>query len=452
MFSVIIPTINEELFIGGCIDRVRAINPGVEIIIADGGSTDRTLQIAKEKRVILCKSQLGRGQQNNNGASIATGEILVFLHADTTLPDGAFEKLGNICSDEEINIGTFYVTFDVEHWFFYILKLFARLDPGFFRFGDQCFVIRKSFFEVLGGFSHQSLFEDFDLIRRARKISKIQRFPMSVKTSSRRFLLNGVLRQQMVNTFYTIQYLLGVSPERLAQKYEYNNRKINNTSLIVFIRFPHLGVVKTRLARSLGNETSTNLYRIMVENIIEDIKKLPKNINKHIFFSRIEDEIATKQWIGSGFSFTPQSGNTLGERLENAFDEVFKTGSCKTIITASDTPSLDSVILKKAISQLDYHDIVIGPNYDGGYYLLGMKKLHRQLFQGIAWSTREVLDQTMDIANRSGLSVYRLQCLHDIDDESDLKSWSTKAGNHSHPVMRYIRKNDIQVFQDISSK
>ena len=129
MFSVIIPTLNEENVIRSCLDNVDSASHDVEIIVADGGSTDRTIDIAREQNAIVCNSETGRGLQCNTGAAAASGEILVFLHADTRLPKNAFTKLAEIFKNERVNIGTFFVSFDINHWLLRFSQLLSRFDP-----------------------------------------------------------------------------------------------------------------------------------------------------------------------------------------------------------------------------------------------------------------------------------------------------------------------------------
>ncbi len=218
-FSVIIPTLNEQAVLSSCVDNVRRLDAGVEIIVADGGSIDGTDQVALSERVRLCRCQRGRGRQCNTGARLAAGDVLIFLHADTRLPERAFELLGKIFSHDNIQFGTFHIKFDVDHWFLRFLSFISVFDLGLCLFGDQCFVVRKSFFQSLGGFRPWSLFEDMEFARRARKRTRLVRFPAAVTTSSRRFIKNGIIRQQAKNVWFTVRYLCGISPEKLSLKY-----------------------------------------------------------------------------------------------------------------------------------------------------------------------------------------------------------------------------------------
>jgi rSAM/selenodomain-associated transferase 2 len=223
-FSVIIPTLNEEEVIEKCILGIRSISENVEIIIADGHSTDATTRIAEEHGVKICASETGRGIQCNAGASVATGDILLFLHADTALPAIAFDQLNEYFQNSKIQIGTFRLSFDNNHWLFRLYAFPSRFECAFTRFGDQCIVVRKSFFDSIGGFPNWPLFEDLVFVQKARRMTRVYRFRATVKTSARRFLKHGIFRQQLLNIWYILLYFIGVSPEKLALLYERHNK------------------------------------------------------------------------------------------------------------------------------------------------------------------------------------------------------------------------------------
>ena len=439
-FSVVIPTLNEESFIQGCIDRVRNLDADADIIVSDGGSSDRTAQIASKTGTRVINSERGRGRQCNAGAVAATGEVLVFLHADTRLPDDAFLKLHEIFSDERVQCGTFRLSFDSGHWFLRLLSLLSFFDLGFFRFGDQCLVIRRSFFDSLGGFPSWPLFEDMELVRRARRKTQIRRFPMAVTTSARRFLENGVLRQQARNTWYTIQYLIGVSPETLACRYQ--KPRPEGDGLILFLRYPGRGEVKTRLSAGIGREAAVAFYRECAWNLVGEARKLPSAVSLGVWYTGGTAE-EMGEWLGRDLRYLPQPDGDLGERLAFAFEFSFREGARKTIVVASDVPELSARLISIAFKELDRCDLVIGPNVDGGYYLLGTRKPCPALFQGIPWSTDAVCRQTVDVARRLGLTVRMLPELSDIDTRDDLLAWQRRNRRRS-PLWRVVRELELE--------
>jgi rSAM/selenodomain-associated transferase 2/rSAM/selenodomain-associated transferase 1 len=430
-FSVIIPVLNEEAIIERCVSGVRELDPDVEIIIADGGSTDDTVRIARQLGALVCLSQAGRGIQCNAGAASATGDVLVFLHADTHLPDNAFPKLKEIFSDPRVHCGTFRISFDHRHWFLSLMSFLSLLDPGFFRFGDQCLVIRRSCFTSLGGFRDWRLFEDIDLVRRARKGTRVRRFPMSVTTSSRRFLQNGVIRQAIKNAWYTARYSLGTSPDRLALEYEQQDDYLKAAFLAVFVRYPRPGFVKTRLGAVLGDCNAARFYRECAGQLIAETSKLPGSVRRQVWYAGATRE-EMERWLGREVPCLAQPEGDLGARLTFALDRSFRQGARKVIVLASDVPDLSVGLIRRAFRVLDTSDMVIGPTHDGGYYLIGLTRPCPELFQNIGWSTSSAFQHTMDAANRLGLLFQCLPKLHDIDTIEDLMAW------RGHPDQRSL--------------
>ncbi len=218
--SVIIPTLNESLRLRATIAGVRAHWPEAEIIIADGGSHDGTAENAVAAGVRLVCSPRGRGQQCRAGVAAASGELLLFLHADTTLPKNAADVIATAFARPAVQIATFRLAFDAPNLFLRACAWLTRIDSVFTRFGDQGIVVRRSFYDELGGFPGWSLFEDVELLRRARRVTRIWSLPAAVTTSARRFHRRGPLRQQLQNGRLLLRFLLGTPPEILAAEYQ----------------------------------------------------------------------------------------------------------------------------------------------------------------------------------------------------------------------------------------
>lgn len=218
-FSVIIPALNEADHITACVQAVRQLDPTVEVIVADGGSRDETPALARAAGARVVLAPRGRGPQLNAGAAIASGDIFVFLHADTRLPANAFPLLRNMFADPQVQVAKFRLSFDDPDW---LLALAARLmwfDSLLTSYGDQCMVMRRDLFHTLGGFPDWPLFEDVELFRRARARTRVHVVPAQVVTSARRFRANGILRQLLRDFWLWLQYLGGVSPYEIARQY-----------------------------------------------------------------------------------------------------------------------------------------------------------------------------------------------------------------------------------------
>jgi rSAM/selenodomain-associated transferase 1 len=172
---------------------------------------------------------------------------------------------------------------------------------------------------------------------------------------------------------------------------------------------------------------------------VGELDQVPGEVVKYLSYADDSDRDEISHWIGLPFTLIPQSEGDLGQRLEQSFQYLLQEGFGKAIIMASDVPDLSKDIMNDALSALDNHDIVIGPCDDGGYYLVGMKKPHGELFKGISWSTDKVLEQTLNIAGKQGHSVFNLITLRDIDTWEDLKEWVRASEGTSNSILEYAR-------------
>lgn len=187
--------------------------------------------------------------------------------------------------------------------------------------------------------------------------------------------------------------------------------------LMVFVKNPQRGKVKTRLAKTVGDEKALQVYRILLDHTIIIAKRV--NCDKAIFYSDYIDE--TDMWRKAKFNQFVQNGNDLGERMYNAFKYAFSKNYKNVVIIGSDCLELNEHIISEAFDILKDNEVVIGPAKDGGYYLLGMRKLYREVFINKQWSTENVLlDTLLDIAQLN-ISMKLLSTLSDIDEEKDLE-------------------------------
>jgi rSAM/selenodomain-associated transferase 1 len=216
-------------------------------------------------------------------------------------------------------------------------------------------------------------------------------------------------------------------------------QETQSRALLVFVRSPRPGKVKTRLARSLGDEKAVEFYRLCTDAVLEEIGQVSSEVEKYISFAEPTDRYETERLAGLGFKVVVQEGESLGQRLYNAFSKVMDNGARKVVIVASDVPDLSAKIMEKAINALDSSDVVIGPCYDGGYYLIGMKELRKRLFDDISWGTEQVCQQTLAAAKTNGLTVQQLPILIDIDTEADLRQWSQLDSHKKPAIMDFVK-------------
>jgi hypothetical protein len=168
----------------------------------------------------LVTAPRGRGPQCAAGAAVARGELMLFLHDDTDLPEDAGPLVRGAFADPEVGMACFRLRFDRRHWLLRLYEACSRIESPMTTFGDQAMVLRRAVYDGLGGFPHWPLFEDVELARRARRHSRIVKIPGAVTTSASRFTANGVLRQQLGNALLLARFWLGTPPERLAMAYE----------------------------------------------------------------------------------------------------------------------------------------------------------------------------------------------------------------------------------------
>lgn len=188
------------------------------------------------------------------------------------------------------------------------------------------------------------------------------------------------------------------------------------TALILFTKNPELGKAKTRLAKTIGDQKALEIYIKLLQHTRELVALL--EVSKFLFYSdRIEENDA---WNNDEYIKKVQKGADLGQRMQHAFEAAFDLGYKKVIIIGSDCYELNSKIVTQAFDSLNENDTVIGPTFDGGYYLLGMTQFHAELFQNINWSTETVFEETMTILKNNQLSSFSLEKLTDIDEEKDL--------------------------------
>jgi uncharacterized protein len=187
-------------------------------------------------------------------------------------------------------------------------------------------------------------------------------------------------------------------------------------ALIIFVRNPLPGKVKTRLAAGIGEEKALQVY----EYLLQHTHSITENIAASIFVYYAD--YLNKNDLWNGFEKRLQQGDDLGERMKNAFADLFETGFTNICIIGSDCYELSNAILSLAFEILNSADVVIGPVTDGGYYILGMNKPVPDFFINKAWSTDTVFTDTLKDAAALNLSVQQLPMLNDIDTEADLRN------------------------------
>ncbi len=190
--------------------------------------------------------------------------------------------------------------------------------------------------------------------------------------------------------------------------------------VVVMVKFPEPGVVKTRLAVNIGQTSAADLYRCFVRDVLRMVDVLPIQLGISIDpWQRASDFAA---WLGPERRFLPQLGTDLGTRMDNAFLQIFKLGFERAVLIGSDIPDLPGSFIQDAFTALNNHDLVVGPAMDGGFYLIGWTKssFHAQLMTAVHWSTPSVLAAALTIWQKAKLNIHLLDQWPDVDDLNDL--------------------------------
>lgn len=218
---MIIPTLNEAENITKVMETVRNASK-VEAIVVDGGSKDRTIQQALACGAKVMVSPPGRAKQMNTGAAIARGDIFVFLHADTLLPQRFDDHIRQVLLKPDIAAGAFSLRIQGDSVGFRIIELVINWRSRYLQmpYGDQGIFIRAGFFRAVGGFPDMPIMEDFEFIRHLRRHGRIATLSVPVLTSNRRWKYLGMFNTTLINQAVIVGYLAGVRPQRLAQWYQ----------------------------------------------------------------------------------------------------------------------------------------------------------------------------------------------------------------------------------------
>jgi hypothetical protein len=200
---------------------------------------------------------------------------------------------------------------------------------------------------------------------------------------------------------------------------------VNRDALVVFLKAPRPGAVKTRLIPALGEENATALYRVLAEEGVRRTAPVGGEYERLFFFAPDDARAEMEAWLGAR-GWLPQEGRDLGGRMAAAFETAFREGAQRVAIVGTDAPWVSRERVLEALSALDAHPVVLGPARDGGYYLIALACPRAELFDGIAWSTSGVLRTTIAKARALGLPVRLLQPLTDIDTLEDVRAeWSS---------------------------
>lgn len=218
--GIVVPVYNEGTTLDYYLSRLYEVTRGrYPVVVVDGGSRDTSRAIARRFFHIEAVAPPNRGAQLNHGASCLATDVLLFLHADSELPRGFDFYIRNALVGDNVVGGCFRLQFDCAHPLLKASSWFTRFPPRFFHFGDQGFFVRRDVFREMGGFAPLPFLEDVDFLKRLKRRGKFVTVAAGVKTSARRFVRGGIVRQQLRNILLVALFELGVAAKRLARVY-----------------------------------------------------------------------------------------------------------------------------------------------------------------------------------------------------------------------------------------
>ncbi len=428
---------------------LRALQPlrqrGAELVVVDGGSTDSTWALARALADVVLLAPRGRAAQMNAGARDCDAGVLLFLHADTRLPQDADRLIAQALEtgvDPGHSWGRFDVRIDGAHLILRVVERLMNLRSRLtgIATGDQAMFMRREVFERVGGFADLPLMEDIELSKRLKKLGPPACIKVPVTTSARRWLQHGVWPSIVLMWQLRLAYFLGASPHALALRYGYAPRPEPVAAAVAILaKAPVAGLAKTRLIPVLGAPGAARAQRRFTLNTLQvaraavpsakaatsatasalDSLAQPPPLTlwcapdgTHRFFRalrRVNRTVCINQPPGD-----------IGARMLHAFEHHFAhQANVPLLLVGTDCPGLAPGHLQQAAQALEQHDVVLIPAEDGGYVLIGMRVLVPQVFEGIAWSTPQVMAQTRDQLRRAGVSWLELPTLWDVDEPAD---------------------------------
>jgi len=421
--SIVIPVLNDTALLGQLLTTILA-DPRVDIVVVNGGAPDDRLNaICRRPDLQLLTSPPGRGRQMNVGAAAAAGRWIVFLHADTRLPPQWSDEIRRASADPMVVGGSFRFRLDSTAWQARLIEraVDRRVRWLDLAYGDQALFVRHDVFDAMGGYREWPLMEDVEFVRRLRRAGKLYHSPQPALTSARRWERDGWWRRSASNVMLQALFFAGVAPERLANWYAHPPRQSTREALVVMARVPSDRRGKSRLTRDLGGD-HLELRRALLLDTLDAVRGIA-DADLFVACEPAEALAEMRGLIGDEARLFPQQGDTLGDRMHDAFGRLFAAGYSTVVMIGSDLPSLPTSYVAQAFQDVrDRPDaLVIGPATDGGYYLIGLRRPCPALFTSMALSTADVLAATTSIAETCGLTVSFVPPWHDVDTVDDLR-------------------------------
>lgn len=462
LLSVVVPTVDEADTLPALLDDLQELARRIptEVVVVDGGSTDDTADIARQRGADVVSAPLGRGGQLRAGAHQARGIWLFFVHADSHLDPAACAEIEAFLARATTrDFAHLRLRFDGGGFFLRAMEIGQRLRERLFGlvYGDQGLLVSRALYDEVGGYPEWPILEDVGIVDRLAGAGRRVPLDAEIRTSPRRYLDEGPVRAWLRNLRLITRFRLGTPAELLKDRYRPHRtspgrgapdghgrgdgardgdgpddgaRGSGGTdaaaehAVVVFLKEPVAGRVKTRLAADIGDEAALRVYRALAEETVGALRGGPWSVELHVDPPAPESLANVRAWLGHGLEVRPQRQGDLGVRMAGALEECLERFG-RVCIVGSDIPGITRDGLLEAFAALEEHDVVYGPASDGGYWLVGVGRgvppaAREALFRDMEWSTETVLTQSLERAGRAGLSVGLLPEKTDVDTLPDV--------------------------------
>ncbi len=430
--SIIVPTLDEARSLPAALSSLANLREaGHEVIVVDGGSRDDTVEVALPLADHVLVAPRGRAIQMNTGAVVAAGTTLLFLHADCRLPPSGIAAIEGSHAGGH-RWGRFDVRLQGRSPMLPLVAMMMNRRSALTGIctGDQGMFVERALFHAVGGFPPIPLMEDVALSKALRrKAGPPKCVSDRITASGRRWDTQGAAKT--ITTMWALRYAYwrGAEPAALARRY-YGNAVAPGATLQIFAKAPLPGLVKTRLGATIGNDAAAAVYRDLVLRTLG----VAAAARRAGVVREVELWVAPEAPPGPlakwgeqlGIPLRSQHGAGLGERMRNALQSSLGAGHAALLI-GTDVPGVDVAYFARAAAALQCNDVVVGPAEDGGYVLIGLAR-DIDAFDGVCWSTPEVMTQTRAKLAAAGARWSELPMLWDLDTHEDLARWQALRG------------------------
>lgn len=425
--SIVMPVLNEVAALPERLAALQVLRArGAELIVVDGGSHDGTPVLAAPLADRVLQAPRGRASQLNAGADEARGDVLLFLHADTRLPDGA-DGLVSDAIARGARWGRFDVRIEGRHPLLGVVAALmnARSRLSGIATGDQVMFVQRRLFQSLGGFAPLPLMEDIELSARLRRVAAPACLRERVVTSGRRWDTHGFWCTVLLMWRLRAAFALGADAHALATRYGYRARA--PAALAVMAKAPVPGLAKTRLAPLLGAVGAARAQRNLLLHTLRTVREA--SLGSITLWCAPDASARCFRALRQrcGLATSAQPAGDLGARMAHAMQAHFARSTLPWIVLGTDAPTLTPALLQRVADALQTHDAALLPAEDGGYVLLGLRRACPSVFEGIAWSTSAVAEQTRARLQAAGLHCWEGPTLWDVDEPPDWLRWRASA-------------------------